>query len=229
MNTDNESWPAHVPATQRGFLSARQLGTIGIIGVSVFLLANVALHFLDPDLNVMETVISDYALGDHGWISSASDFAAAVGLIAIGLGLRSTLVPGMRVAASWVLILLAGCGFVVSGLFETDGMDATESTFGGVLHIIGRMVSIFDLIVCAWMIRGVLSRDNGYKHLARTQHRFAVLITTVAVGTILLAGKADGLSQRVVVIVMVTWWLVLATNVRRSATARPATEQRAHT
>ena len=77
------------------------------------------------------------------------------------------------------------------------------------------------------MICGVFSGDDGYKHLARTQQRFAVLITIAAVGTILLAGTADGLSQRVLALVMVTWWLVLATNLRRSATIFPVTEQSA--
>jgi hypothetical protein len=122
MNTDTGSWAAHLPAKERS-LSPRKYGTIGIFGVGVFLLANAALHLLDPDLSVIDTVINDYALGDYGWIS-------------------------------------------------------------GTHHHRGR-------------------------------------------GTILLAGTADGLSQRVLALVMLTWWLVLATNLRRSATIFPVTEQSA--
>ena len=206
-------------------MSARQYGTIGIVGVSIFLLVNVALHFLDPDLSVVNSVLSDYALGDYGWLSRTGDFAAAAGLIAIALGLRSTLAPGKRVAVSWVLILLAGLGFVVSGLFDTDGTEATEFTTSGIVHIVGSMVSILGLIVTSWLLRGVFSRDDGYRHLSRTQLWFAVVISVTAVALILLSGTADGLAQRALVIVMVTWWLVLAVNVRQSATRRQAIEK----
>ena len=210
-------------------MSARQYGTIGIVGVSVFLLVNVALHFLDPDLSVVDAVLSDYALGDYGWLSRAADFAAAVGLIAIALGLRSTLAPGKRATASWVLILLAGFGFIVSGLFDTDGTEATEFTTRGTIHIVGSMVSILGLIVTAWLLRGVFSRDDCYRYLSRTQLWFAVLISVAAVALILLSGRADGLAQRALVIVMVTWWLVLAVNVRQSATLRQGSEPGAST
>lgn len=205
-------------------MSAKQYGTIGIVGVSVFLLVNVALHFLDPDLSVVHVVLSDYALGDYGWLSRAGDFAAAVGLIAIALGLRLTLAPGKRVVASWVLIFLSGCGFMVSGLFATDGTEPTEVTPAGILHIVGSVVAILGLIVTAWLLRGVFSRDDCYRHLARTQLWFAVLISATALALILLAGTADGLAQRALVIVMVIWWLVLAANVRQSATLRQVSE-----
>ena len=210
-------------------MSARLYGSIGIVGVSVFLLVDVALHFLDPGLSVVNTVLSDYALGDYGWLSRAGDFAAAVGLIAIALGLRSTLAPGKRVAASWVLILLAGFGFIVSGMFDTDGTEATEFTTPGIVHIVGSMVSILGLIVAAWLLRGVFSCDDGYRYLRRTQLWFAVIISVTAVALILLSGLADGLAQRALVIVMVTWWLVLAVNVRRWATVRQVSEPGAPT
>ena len=206
-------------------MSAKQYGTLGIVGVACFLLANLALHFLDPSLSVVDTVLSDYALGDYGWLSRAAQFAAAVGLIAIALGLRSTLAPGKRVAASWVLLLLAGFGFIVSGLFATDGTEATEFTFNGVLHIISFFVSILGLIVGAWMLRGVFSRDDGYKHLSRTQHWFAVFITVGVLGIVVLEPVSVGLSQRALLVVLVTWWFVLAANVRRSGMPRPVSEQ----
>ena len=210
-------------------MSARLYGSIGIVGVSVFLLVNVALHFLDPGLSVVNTVLSDYALGDYGWLSRAGDFAAAVGLIAIALGLRSTLAPGKRVAASWVLILLAGFGFIVSGMFDTDGTEATEFTTPGIVHIVGSMVSILGLIVAAAVFQALTAPDDGYRYLRRTQLWFAVIISVTAVALILLSGLADGLAQRALVIVMVTWWLVLAVNVRRWATVRQVSEPGAPT
>ena len=208
-------------------MSAKQYGTLGIVGVAGYLLANIALHFLDPNLSIVNTHLSDYALGDYGWLSRASDFSAAVGLIAIALGLRLTLAPGKRVIASWVLIFIAGVGFIVSGLFVTDGSEATEFTAEGVVHVISFFVTAPALVISAWLLRGVFLRDDGYKHLARTQRWFAILITVaLAVG---MMEVAVGLTQRVLVAVLVSWWFVLAANVRRSDMPRHLSEHETRT
>lgn len=90
------------------------------------------------------------------------------------------------------------------------------------------MVAILGLIVTAWLLRGVFSRDDGYRH-SENAPLFAVLISVTAVALILLSGTADGLAQRALVIVMVTWWLVLAVNVRQSTTLRQGSEPGAPT
>lgn len=209
-------------------MSAKQFGTIGIVGICGFVLAYVALHFLNPDSSVIDAPLSDYALGDYGWLNGAANLSAAVGLIAIALGLRLTLAPGKRVTASWVLIFMTGAGFIVSGLFATDGLEATEATAEGIIHIIASMVSMLSSIVAVWMLRGVFSRDSGYRYLSRTQHWFAVLITIAFVGSMALGEVAGGLAQRVFAVVIVAWWFVLAGSVRRSDMSRPGSEQIAH-
>lgn len=108
-------------------MSARQYGTIGIVGVSAFLLVNVALHFLDPDLSVVDAVLSDYALGDYGWLSRAWRFRGSGGPGSRSLWTRSTLAPGKRVAASWVLILLAGFDSLSRGCLIQTGQKPPSS------------------------------------------------------------------------------------------------------
>jgi hypothetical protein len=209
-------------------MSAKGYGTVGIVGVAGFLLAILALHFLDPDLSVVDATVSDYALGDYGWLARAGDFSSAVGVIAIALGLRLTLAQGKRVTASWVLLFIAGLGFLASGLFVTNGTEATDFTAAGIVHLIAGVVSILALVVAAWMLRGVFSRNAGYRHLSRTQHWFAILITAALVGNIVLSEVAEGLSQRVFIAVMVVWWFVLAANVRRFGIPRHISEQDSH-
>jgi hypothetical protein len=52
-------------------------------------LANVLLHVLEPELSVVDNVMSEYALGGHGWLSRAGDFSNAVGVVAIAGAMRS--------------------------------------------------------------------------------------------------------------------------------------------
>lgn len=96
-------------------MTGRQYGTLGLAGVGAFAIAFIAVHFLEPDLSIVSVYISAYALDDYGWLERVAEVALGVGLIAIALGLRETLAPGKRVAASWVLLLIAGLAGAVGG------------------------------------------------------------------------------------------------------------------
>ncbi len=196
-------------------MTARQYGVIGMIGVAGWLLVNAVLHVLDPELSVVDNVMSEYALGDYGWLSRLSDVLNAVGVIAIALGLRATLSPGKRVTASWVLMLIAGLGFIVSAVFVTDETDTEETTISGGIHILSFLVTIISLLVAVWMLRGVFARDDGWRQFRRAQLWFAVAVSVVFVGNIALAEAAPGLAQRVLAVVLAIWWLSLAVNIRR--------------
>lgn len=115
-------------------------------------------------------------------------------------------------------------GGIASVLCETDGSEAAEFTAGGLVHAISGVVSILAMVVAAWMFRGVFSRDSGYKHLSRTQHWFAVVLTGALVGGVVLEEAAPGLAQRVFAVVMVGWWIVLAVSVGRSEMPRHLSE-----
>ena len=204
-------------------MTAKQYGTVGLVGVGVFVLALVALHLLDPDLSVVDGYISEYALGDYGWLSRAADFALGAGVIAIALGLRATLAPGKRVTASWVLVLVVGVGWFVSGLFATDPTDAIETTTTGTIHDTAGYVQLLSVLISSWMLRGVFARDERYTHRARAQLWFAVAISATMVATSLLFEVSVGLPQRALVVVVLSWLAFLAINLRQVDQPAPLT------
>ena len=204
-------------------MTARGYGTAGVVGVGLFALTVVALHILDPDLSVIDEPISVYSLGEYGWLSQVGTIAMGLGLIGIALGLRETLVSGKRVTASWVLVLIAGLGFIISGLFVTDPTGAIESTTSGTLHDLGGYISLLGVVITVWMLQGVFSRDAVYQHFARTQLWFAVLVTASMVALLTLGEGQLGLMQRPFVVAVVVWLLVLAVRIRRTHTPALAT------
>jgi hypothetical protein len=107
--------------------------------------AVVALHVIEPDFSPVDTFMSDYANGDNGWLMQSEFFGAGIGTIAIALGLRKTLVPTKRGTASVVLLVLAGTGFFVAGLFNTDPTGVTDLTTTGTVHVLGSGRSGLDL------------------------------------------------------------------------------------
>jgi hypothetical membrane protein len=202
-------------------MSGKQLGTVGMIGIGWFVVAVLALHVIEPEFSVIDTFISDYALGDYGWLMQSAFFGAGVGTIAIALGLRKTLASGKRVSASVVLLALAGIGFFVA-ISKTDPTGATDLTTAGALHGVGSVVLFFALLITAWMLRGVFKRDPTWEPFAKTQMWFAVAYTVTMI--VAFATPEDGpvgLTQRIFVPVMMAWLATLAWSIRRNS---PATE-----
>ncbi len=203
-------------------MMGRMYGTLGAVGVGLFALTVVALHVPDPDLSVIDEPISMYSLGEYSWLSQAGTAAMGLGLSGVALGLRATLEPGKRVTASWVLMLIGGLGFVISALFVTDPTGSDEATTSGMLHDIGGYLSMLSVLVSVWMLRGVFSRDPVYQSFARVQMWFAGLVTASIVALLAFGEGRLGLMQRIFVVTVVVWLLVLAVRIRQTHTLEPA-------
>lgn len=204
-----------------------RLGTIGLTGISWFVIGVVSLHVLEPGFNPVTDYMSDYATGDtFGLLMNAAFFGAGVGTLAIGLGLRVALSPGKRVAATWVLLVVAGVAFIVVGLFNGDVTSATEMTLAGAIHVLGSMVLFISLLVAIWLLRGVFKRDPAWRAFVALQTTFAVALSVGFVATFVTPeGGPIGISQRLFVGVMMTWLLWLAWRLRTCGsrdTARPS-------
>jgi hypothetical protein len=201
-------------------MSAKQLGTMGMVGVIVWVVAVIALHFLDPDLAAADTYVSDYALGDYGWLMRAAFIVVGIGTIAIGLGLRLSLAPGKRVTASVILVLIAGIGFLLAGIFNGDPTGVEDLTTAGMIHLVSALVLFLSLVVSAWLLRGVFKRDESWGSLSTPALWFAIALTVlflVSFGT--PEDGPVGLTQRLFAGVMMVWLFVLGMNVRRIGAA----------
>lgn len=206
-------------------MTARQYGAVGIVGVGVFMVAMAVLHILDPGLNVVDEYLSVYALGEFGWLSRVADFAMGAGVAAIALGLRKTLADSRKDTTSWVLMLISGLGFVISGIFNTDPSSVAETTDAGALHDLGGYVSILSLMISTWLLRGVFRRDGQLVPMARIQAWFAFAMSAALVA-FLASEPILGLTQRLFVLVVVAWLITLAANLRKvnqPASKPPAT------
>lgn len=201
-------------------MPAKQLGTIAMIGVGWFVVAVLALHVVEPDFSVVNNYMSEYALGERGWLMQSAFFGVGFGVIAIALGLRQTLARGKRVTASVVVLLIAGIGFFVA-IFKTDPAGATETTTAGTLHAIGSVIVFFSLLAVAWMLRGVFKRDPPWQAFAKAQMWFAIVYTVSMIVTFGTPQDGPvGLTQRLFVTLILGWLLTLAWNIRRHGPAR---------
>jgi hypothetical protein len=193
----------------------QRFGTIGLVGICWFVGAVVLLHFVEPGFDPVTDWMSDYATGrSFGWLMNTAFMAAGIGTIAIGLGLRDVLAEGKRVAASWVLMVIAGCSFVVVGMFNGDVTAATELTIPGAIHTLASMVLFVSFLVAAWFLRGVMRRDPALSARALAETVFAILLTVGFVAVFATPeGGPVGITQRLFVGTMMAWLLFLARNI----------------
>lgn len=197
-------------------MAGRYLGIVTLLGVAYFVVAGVALHLLDAALDPVEVYMSDYALGPYGWLMKSAFYGVGLGTLALGLGLRSTLAPGRRVTLSVVLVLVAGVGFLMVGTFNTDPYDAVEETTVGSIHLLSALVLFLCLVVSAWTLRGVFSRDAAWRSFATVTLLLAAALTVTFV--IQFVGPwGAGLQQRVFVVVMMSWLALLGWRVYQQA------------
>ncbi|MDH3226296.1 MAG: DUF998 domain-containing protein [Thermoleophilia bacterium] len=212
----------------RGFVPpVGQLGFIGLIGVAYSAAAVVALHFLDTDLDPVEDFISEYAVGDYGWLMKSAFFAVSCGTLAIAGGLRRSLRPSRRATAAVVLMSLAGVGFFVAGIFDTDTPNASgdiDNAAAGVAHDFGSSVVFLSVIIAAFVLWGVFASDPPWHGLSRTALWFAIAMTMSRVVTLAIPeGGPVGLPQRVLAATMMIWLAILGWEMRRLAPTERST------
>jgi hypothetical membrane protein len=197
-------------------MAGRYLGMVGVLGVAYFVVAGIALHFLDSGLDPVKVYMSDYALGPYGWLMKSAFFGVGLGTIAIGLGLRATLETGKRVTPAVVLVMVAGIGFLVAGTFNTDPYDAVEATTSGSIHLLGALVLFLSLVVSAWLLRGVFSRDWRWLDFSRPTLWFAIALTATFV-FMFVGPLGAGLDQRIFVVAVMSWLALLGWQVSQHA------------
>ena len=169
----------------------------------------VVLHFIQSDLDPVEITISEYALGRLGWLMTLAFLVVGLSTLALALGLRRSLAPGKRVAASVVLVALAGVGFVASGIFEAEPeVDASVHDLAGLLLFLA-------IIVGAFLLRGVFARDVRWQALASAALWFALGLLVTFLGFFFAPEWLQGLPQRVFVAIMMSWLAVIGWWMRR--------------
>lgn len=202
-------------------MSARQLGTIGILGTGWVVSVTIALHVLDPELDPVKRTISEYALGPYWWLQKSSDLALGTGILGVGLGLRRTLAPRARARTAVALLLIVGASFLLSGIFDPDPIGATDATTTGAVHATAAMAALLGGLTSAWLLRGVFAADPSWRRFAAAERLFALAITLAIVATFAVFAVAKppaegpvGLVQRVLVAVLLAWLATLAWQLR---------------
>jgi hypothetical protein len=133
----------------------RMAARVSIAAGATFIVLLGALHFLRPDLDPSWRFISEYEIGDFGWLMRGAFFALALCCASLGLALlhQARSLPGRL---GLVLLAVSAAGMVLAGICLSDPATATaaEKTREGELHEMGAMLDLvpFAALLITWSL-----------------------------------------------------------------------------
>ena len=183
------------------------------------------LHVLRADLDPVRRRLSEYAVGQHGWVMTATFVVFGVGLCALARAVRSAgaTAPSMRVLHA--LLAVAGVGMILSGIFETQ-IGPGSVAWREVIHS-QASASAFMALIAAALLSATVARDAMAWGASRAAADAVTALATVSavISPLTHDGPWAGLVQRLSY-AAVLCWLLLAARATARETARATVRER---
>ena len=135
---------------------SRTAALLAFAGAATFAVLLVALHFIKPGVDPSWHFISEYAIGDYGWIMVLAFLSLAVSYVSLFVAIRSQL----RTIAGRIglaLLLVSALGLTIAAVFTTDPITTTGDavTTEGKIHNLGGTLGIampFAAALVGWKL-----------------------------------------------------------------------------
>jgi hypothetical protein len=160
-----------------------------------FLVLVAALHVIKPELDPSWRFISEYAIGDNGWLMMLAFFLLALSCAVLFVALWSQ-VKTFIGKIGLVLLLVSAAGMFIAGLFPTDPITTSRDamTMNGRLHELGAMLDLTPF-AALFITFGLLRRNPVWAPARR-----ALLLTAglpllgliVFIGSVSMMLPSDG-------------------------------------
>jgi hypothetical protein len=173
------------------------------------------LHGLSPEFDPSWRVVSEYALGHHGWVLSAMFIAWAISSWSLAFAIWHQLrTIGGRIGL--VLLVAAGAGETMGAVFDLRQL---------VLHNLAGAIGITSLPMAATLISLSLGGTQVWRPARRAMHRAAYLtwfsLALMVLAMISLSRNVSvfkvpiGWPNRLLIVVYCGWVMVVAWNAIR--------------
>ena len=193
--------------------------TAAIACFTYFAFALLLMHVLKPDFSPVNHMISDYAVGQHGWVMRTAFLALSSGNLMLLLGLARSGPSSVTARLGIFLLGVASIGLVVSAIYTTD-LDGAPSTRAGDIHLVSFLVNVGSDILASVLLSISFGSDARWRAHQRTAATLAALVVLAFVLQFLTLhrGMPYGLTNRLFVVVAIAW--LLTTSIRLRALAR---------
>jgi Protein of unknown function (DUF998) len=146
---------------------SRTAALLSLAGAATFVVLLAALHFIKPELDPSWHFISEYAIGEYGWIMVLAFLSLALSYVSLFVAIRSQLrtIAG-RIGLAFLLV--SAFGLTIAAVFTTDPITVSEDalTTEGTLHNVGGTLGM-AMPFAAALIGWKLARNPAWSSAKR--------------------------------------------------------------
>lgn len=200
------------------FPDSRRLGNAALMGVVAFAVVCFAAQVLRADLDWLHAPLSLYLLGEYGRVVKVAYFALGAALMLLGLGYYRALSATARSGAPFLLFAVAGLALAVTAIADS-GSRAGADSLQAVIHGLSANTAFLSVTVAMLMQAVRLRGDPAWR--ARFTAAFLLAgACFVAMWVHALWREAPrGLTQKIVIALILAWLALAATWLRRDGLA----------
>lgn len=170
--------------------AAANAARLSIVSGIFFVLLLGSLHLLEPEFNPTWRFVSEYALGNFGWMMHLAFLALAVSLGSAGVAIFSQI----RTAVGYIgvgILGIAAIGILIAGITTTDPATTSReaATFSGKMHVFGASLDYTPVAVL--LLSFSLARNQAWRPIRKWLF-ITVGITLVALTAFMLTLPYDG-------------------------------------
>ena len=160
---------AEVTATAKPMTTLPQTAArLALAALAGFLIVLAALHVVKPELAPSWRMVSEYAIGRHGWLMALAFLTLALGCVGLVVAIRADVrTIGGRIGLAFLLAMAAGQ--IIAAIFTTDPITASRDalTTRGSLHGVGTLLGIPSIPLAATLISLSLARERAWSGARR--------------------------------------------------------------
>lgn len=202
---------------------------LSVISGVIFVILLGSLHLLEPEFDPTWRFISEYALGQFGWLMHLAFGLLALSLISTGIVILSQ----ARHIAGYIglaILGLSAVGIIIAAIFVTDPISVSpdDATFSGKMHSIGATLDYTP--VAALLISFALARNEAWKAV-RVRLFVTAGITIIIMALFILQIPQDGqfgpdvlagLFGRILIVSYLGWILIVGTHALKLLRQNPS-------
>jgi Protein of unknown function (DUF998) len=202
---------------------SRTAALLSFASAATFVVLLAALHVIKPGLDPSWHFISEYAIGDYGWIMVLAFLSLASSYVALFVAIRSQILTVVgRIGLAFLLVSAAG--LIIAAVFTTDPITVSKdaATTEGSLHKLGGTLGL-AMPFAAALIGWKLTRNPAWSSAKRPLlwatglALVAFLVSFVSVGVMVSqsGGKFGsdvlvGWPNRIEIVAYSVWLMVAA-------------------
>lgn len=175
-------------------------------GILLFAAIVCLLHFVRPDKSMFSCFVSEYAVGNFGWLMTIAFYTLAV---ATALLLISLVQHGIASATGWIATSIFCVGILSAGIFPTN-LPVEPPTPRGLIHGLAALLALFSLSISMMAWGKAFRKNDRLKSISKFSVFYGIGSLVLLIIFVASPVAIRGLTQRFLLLWDISWLLLVS-------------------